>query len=53
MNKLTQEEQLIIMEAARIGLADAETFDWIADELDLDDNFLVKLREKLQNILNN
>lgn len=52
MNKFTQEEQLIIMEAARISLADAEIFDYIADELDLDDEFLSNLRQKLEKILN-
>ena len=48
MQNLTQEEQLIIMEAARISLADAEIFDYIADELDLADSELEDLERKIQ-----
>ena len=50
--KFTKEENLIIMEAARVALADAESFDNIANELDLNDDFLANLSEKLQKHLN-
>lgn len=50
--KFNKEENLIIMEAARVALSDAENFDNIADKLDLGDEILVNLRKKLQKHLN-
>lgn len=47
----TQEELLIIMEAARIGLNDADNYTDLAEQLDLSDKELSNLRTKLQNHL--
>lgn len=48
----TDEELLCIFEAARIGLADAETFETIAENMDLADEVMVPLRDKLHDYLN-
>ena len=43
---------LCILEAARIGLSDGEYFDTIAEDMDLCDQVLVSLRERLHEFLN-
>ena len=53
MNEFTKEEQIILLEAARIAFADADIFDGIADHLDLSDETMIELREKLQKYLDN
>lgn len=45
------EEEIVIFEAARVALADAEMFDRLAEELDLTDDEMVELREKLQSVM--
>lgn len=45
---LTTEEETIILELARTSLADGETYDYIAEELDLSDDFLKELQEKIE-----
>lgn len=47
----TAEEMTILLEAARIGLAEAETFDGIAEQMDIADAELAGVREKLQGFL--
>lgn len=47
MIKFTTSETLTILEAARVALADAETFDKIAEDLCLEDGELQSLRDRL------
>lgn len=47
-----QGELITLLEAARITLADSELFDGIADSLDISDDKLKALQEKLNNHLN-
>ena len=51
-DSFTHEELLAILETARYALSDADTYHWIAEELDLDDSTLKPLQEKLQKVLN-
>jgi len=51
MDTLTNEERVIVLELARIALSDAETYDLVADELDLSDETLKGLQEKIHNHL--
>lgn len=44
----SNEEFLVICESARVALADAEVFDTIADQLDIADDELKRVVEKLQ-----
>lgn len=46
-----QGELITLLEAARITLADSELFDGIADSLDISDDKLKALQEKLNNHL--
>lgn len=52
-NDLTTQEKTVIYEAARIALADAEVFDQLAEDLDLSDNALYLLRDRLQTFMEN
>lgn len=45
-------ELITIFEAARVALADADTFDAIAESLDISDWELKSLQEKLNNHMN-
>lgn len=47
-----QSELITLLEAARITLADSELFDGIANSLDISDDELKALQEKLNNHLN-
>ena len=49
MDKFTEEQQIEILEIARLGLG--MVFTEIAEELDLDDDYLAELREKIQDSL--
>jgi len=46
-----QNDIITYLEVARFALADADTFDYIAEELDLSDAELIRLRENLQSYL--
>jgi hypothetical protein len=48
MIKFNKEETTILFEAARIALSDGEIFDNIAEEMDVSDEVLVPLRDKLE-----
>lgn len=48
----TRAELLTILEAARTALADADIFDGIAEQMDVSDSELSRLREKLTSYLN-
>ena len=43
----TEEELCELLSAAQLALADADMFDQITDRLDLSDDYMVELREKL------
>jgi hypothetical protein len=45
--KFTAEEEVNILEVARVALSDADVFDFCADKLDLSDKELKKLQEKI------
>ena len=47
-----QGELITLLEAARVALADADTFDAIAESLDISDEELKSLQEKLNNHMN-
>ena len=44
-------DKTIIYEAARIALADADLFDYLADMLDITDEELQEVTEEVQNYL--
>lgn len=46
------EELIALLEASRLALSDAEAFDHIAESLDLSDQYLLDLRDKLEAYLN-
>ena len=47
VNPFTLEEEGIVLELARTSLADGEVYDYIAEELDLADETLKELQEKI------
>jgi hypothetical protein len=49
---LNDEEEGMILELARMALADADRFDEFADNMDLSDNELKSLQEKIEKITN-
>lgn len=51
MDDFTTEEQLIILEAARIALSDADIFDSLADQMDVADDVLKEIQEKLSSYM--
>lgn len=52
LKKLNKEEILICLEIANEALKDDETFDTMAERLDINDRFLVDLNYKLDKYLN-
>jgi len=51
IESLSEEDLLTIFEAARVALSDAEVYEYIADKLDLSDEYLKDLQEKLTTIM--
>lgn len=51
-DKFTDEELLILLEAARITLSDGDTYDMCVDLMDIDDDIMKALQEKLAAVLN-
>jgi hypothetical protein len=49
----TDEETIIIFESARIALSDGGIFDLLAEDMDLNDEFLRKIRTKLEGYMKN
>ena len=43
----TQEEILTILEAARVAMADGDVFDMLARKMDISDDEMIRIREKL------
>jgi len=52
MEVFTEEEQLIIIEAAKVSLGDSMVYEMIADEMDLSDEVLANLRDKIHIVMN-
>lgn len=48
-----EEDELILLEAARVALSDAETFDMLANNLDLKDGELKRIQGRLVELLGN
>jgi hypothetical protein len=46
-----EENIITYLEAARVAIADADIFDHIAEQLDISDEELIRLREDLQKYL--
>jgi hypothetical protein len=54
MSKLinfTEDEIVTILEVARVALQDGEFFDQMCYETDLSDDYMVSLRDKLQEVM--
>ena len=51
MDKLTDSEMIEVLEIAKFALADADIFDEVADMLDISDNSMNLLRDKIDNAL--
>ena len=54
MNNLPQKLQenlLVLLEAARVGLDDADLFDYVGEQLDIADDQLSDIRDSLQTYL--
>ena len=49
-NDLSYDELVTVLEVARVALADAGIYDEMADQLDLSDEYLKDLQEKLRRI---
>jgi len=47
------EELVVILEAARLGMADADNFEMLGENMDLSDRELCEIREKLQKFMDN
>ena len=52
IKEFTDEQKDVIMELARLALADAHVYDTFAEELDLSDEFLGELQEELHRVTN-
>ena len=52
MKGFTKEEETIILEAARVALSDADLYEGVALDLDLSDDVLKALQEKIESITN-
>ena len=50
MENFDKEERSIILELARISLSDADIYNKVAEELDLSDDFLKGLQEKIESV---
>ena len=48
MPNLSDDDMVTVMEIARIALGDADIFDEVADQLDLSDEAMGNLRDRLQ-----
>jgi hypothetical protein len=52
MKNFTKEEQTVILEIARVALADAVLYDDIAEDMDLSDEYMKALQLKIENATN-
>jgi hypothetical protein len=48
VKNFTEEEQVVILEMARIAMGDGFIFDEVAAALDLSDEYLIQLRDKVE-----
>ena len=51
LQEKTEHDLLVILEAFKMCLADAELFDMLAEKLDISDDVLVEIREDVQNFI--
>jgi hypothetical protein len=47
---MSENELVTIVELARVALNDVDIFDYFAEMLDLSDEYMIELREKVQSI---
>jgi hypothetical protein len=52
LETISEDRLLIILEGFRVALSDADTYDDIAEQMDLSDNELYELREIVCNFMN-
>jgi hypothetical protein len=52
LETIPEDRLLIILEGFRVALSDADTYDDIAEQMDLSDNELYELREIVCNFMN-
>ena len=52
MDNFTPEEQSEILELARMGLQDADSYTIFADAMDLSDEYLKSLQERIEEVTN-
>jgi hypothetical protein len=52
LENIPEDRLLIILEGFRVALSDADTYDDIAEQMDLSDNELYELREIVCNFMN-
>ena len=48
IDPLTNEEETIVLELARTSLRDEENFNYVSEELDLSEDYLKELQEKIE-----
>jgi hypothetical protein len=52
LKTIPEDELLIILEGFRVALSDANTFDSMAEEIDISDDVMWNLREKVSDFMN-
>lgn len=52
LNTIPEDELIIILEGFRVALTDADTFDTLVEEMDLSDDTMLNLREKVCDFMN-
>jgi hypothetical protein len=52
LKTIPEDELLIILEGFRVALSDANTFDSMAEEMDISDDVMWNLREKVSDFMN-
>jgi hypothetical protein len=52
LKTIPEDELIIILEGFRVALADADTFDSMAEEMDISDDVMWNLREKVSDFMN-
>ena len=48
VDPLTEQEETIVLELARVSLRDEENFNYVAEELDLSGSYLIELLRKIE-----
>ena len=50
-NTFTETQMLTLWEIARVALADADLFDFMAERLDVSDSNMIRLRDQLEKVM--